>query len=172
MPPLGQSRLGNPREYRPAAGVVLFNAKGQVWLGRRAGTQTQHVWQFPQGGIDPGETSEHAAIRELHEETGIAVQNIAPLAAIEPELFYDFPTDYIGSTGVGGRMKKWRGQRQSWFAFRFIGTDADVDLNHQSPAEFSDWRWGELAEAPALVIPFKRKVYERLLVEFGRFATS
>ena len=159
---------GPVSEYRPAAGVVLFNETGQVWLGKRAGKQTDFVWQFPQGGIDPGESPEFGAIRELREETGISIETLRSLGRIKDELFYDFPPEYTGR----GRMQKWRGQRQHWFAYRFVGQASDVNLELQNPAEFTQWKWADLHDAPALVIPFKRKVYERLVAEFEGFAAS
>lgn len=159
---------GPRSEYRPAAGIVLFNKDGQAWLGKRAGSQTDYVWQFPQGGLDEGETAEFGALRELREETGISIEHLTPLAHIKGELFYDFPPEYAGR----GRMKKWRGQRQSWFAFRFTGEPSDVNLEFQMPAEFSDWRWGDISEAADLVVPFKRKVYERVTSEFEGFAQA
>lgn len=159
---------GPVSQYRPAAGIVLFNKKGQVWLGKRSGKQTDYVWQFPQGGLDKGESPEFGALRELREETGISVDKLRPLARIEEELFYDFPPEYAGR----GRMQKWRGQRQLWFAYRFIGKKSDVNLKFQKPAEFTKWRWGELHNAPELVVPFKRNVYERLVIEFEGFAAT
>lgn len=153
-------------QYRPAAGVVLFNQDGEVFLGRRAGEQTQHVWQFPQGGIDAGEDAEYAAIRELEEETGVHVNDVTPLGHIERELFYDFPESYRTTK----RTKHWHGQRQSWFAFRFIGQESGIDLARHTPVEFSDWRWGQLRETPDLVVPFKRKVYEELVRKFEPFS--
>lgn len=153
-------------EYRPAAGIVLFNKKGQVWLGKRSGKQTDYAWQFPQGGLDKGESPEFGALRELREETGISIENLRPLAQIDDELFYDFPPEYAGR----GRMQKWRGQRQLWFAYRFSGKKSDVNLKFQKPAEFTKWRWGNLSEAPELIVPFKRKVYERVISEFEGFA--
>lgn len=152
--------------YRPAAGVVLFNPEGKVWLGHRAGPRSDYVWQFPQGGIDPGESQEFAALRELREETGISVAHLRPLARVDTELFYDFPESYR----THARTRDWRGQRQSWFAYRFLGAASDIDLAYQTPAEFSKWRWAPLSEAAAGVVPFKRKVYERLYVEFEAFA--
>jgi len=157
---------GPTQDYRPAAGIVLFNKKGKVWLGKRSGKKTDYVWQFPQGGLDKGETPEFGALRELREETGISIETLRPLARIEGELFYDFPPEYAGR----GRMKKWRGQRQHWFAYRFLGKKPDVNLKFQNPPEFTSWRWGELHEAPGLVVPFKRKVYERVVAEFEGFA--
>lgn len=158
-------KTGKTSEYRKAAAVVIFNPEGQVWLGKRARHTGKHSWQFPQGGIDSGETAEYAAIRELHEETGISVQMVAPLGEIDTWLYYDLPT-----AARKGRMSKWRGQRQRWFAFRFLGKDHDVNLTYQLPPEFSDWRWADLGEAAKLIVPFKRKVYERVERDFARFA--
>ena len=146
--------------------MVIFNREGQVWLGRRKSQDGPYQWQFPQGGIDPGETSEFAAIRETEEETGISVQNMVPLAQTQEELFYDYPANVAKNP----RTVKWRGQRQKWFAVLFIGSDDDVNLKAHLPQEFSEWRWGELAETPDLIVPFKRKVYEQLAVEFAPFA--
>jgi len=146
--------------------VVIFNPEGKVWLGRRAGEKTKYVWQFPQGGVDPGEDIEYAAIREMEEETGISVQHVSLLGSIDRELFYTYPADVAKNP----RTRKWRGQRQNWFALRFSGKDSDVNIAATRPQEFSDWRWGELSETTNLIIPFKRTVYEELAKEFERFA--
>lgn len=152
--------------YRPCVGMVIFNPLGQVWLGRRIHQSGPYQWQFPQGGIDNGETAEYAAIRETEEETGISVQKLSPLAASARELYYDYP-DNIKPTP---RTKLWRGQRQLWFAARFNGTPKDVNLKAHKTQEFSEWRWGELSETPNLIVPFKRNVYEQLVIEFAPFA--
>lgn len=152
--------------YRPAAGIAVFNPQGKIWLGRRKGQTGPHIWQLPQGGIDIGEPAQEAAIRELYEETGIQANKIELLSRIDDELYYDFPKSFR----TWRRTLKWRGQRQSWFAVRFKGKDADIDLKAHPPQEFSDWRWADLEEIPGLIIPFKRKVYERLVSEFAGFA--
>ncbi len=158
----------DPQYYRPAAGIAILDANGRVWIGRRKGQLGKYVWQLPQGGIDRGETAQDAALRELYEETGIRADQVVILGRIEDELFYDFPKGYRQ-----GRFKKsWRGQRQSWFAMRFLGRDQDVDLKAHPPQEFSKWRWAELSELPDLIIPFKRKVYERMVNEFDGFAKA
>jgi len=140
--------------------------QGKVWLGRRAGQTGQYVWQFPQGGIDPGEEAEYAAIREMEEETGISVQKVSPLGRLNKELIYDYP-DHIRNTP---RTQRWHGQRQSWFALMFHGKPSDVNVSAHSPIEFSEWRWGDLHTTPDLIVPFKRKVYEQLVVRFERYA--
>jgi len=150
--------------YRPNVGVVLFHPDGRVWLGRRAGTQGPHNWQFPQGGVDEGEELEAAALRELAEETGAV--SVTHLGRTEGWLVYDFPADHGGSKLAKG----WKGQRQVWFALRFDGEESEFDLTRHGPPEFDTWRWGRLDEAPELVIPFKRPTYEAVVSAFQSFA--
>jgi putative (di)nucleoside polyphosphate hydrolase len=152
--------------YRPNVGVVLFNPDGRVWLGKRANTAGPHTWQFPQGGVDPGEDLLAAARRELLEETGVSTASY--LAATDGWITYDFPEGWSGSKAAKG----WLGQRQVWFALRFDGNEAEIDLNAHSPAEFEAWRWGELDEAPDLVIPFKRDAYDKVIETFRPLALS
>ncbi len=154
--------------YRPNVGCVLFNDRGQVWLGRRAGTPEPWCWQFPQGGMDEGETAIEAAVRELYEETGARAPLITPLGAIDDWLAYDFPPDIADRPDQAGRG--WIGQKQKWFAFRWLGTDADFDLDAVPPREFETFRWEALAATPALIIPWKRAVYEVVAEAFGPLA--
>lgn len=151
--------------YRPNVGVVLFDAAGMVLYCKRAGGAEPHCWQFPQGGIDAGEDPARAALRELQEETGVAPELTQRLGETEDWLAYDFPPE------VRARKKnrKWKGQRQKWFALRFLGQDADIDLAGCESCEFEEWRWAPLAEAPGLVIPWKRTVYEQVVASFSRF---
>jgi putative (di)nucleoside polyphosphate hydrolase len=151
--------------YRPNVGVVLFHADGLVWLGRRAKTPGTHNWQFPQGGVDDGEDLETAARRELAEETG--ARSVTYLARTDGWLTYDFPEGHGGPKAFRG----WRGQKQVWFAFRFDGADEEFDLLAHGEPEFDTWRWGYLAEAPALVVPFKRAAYDAVAEAFASFAT-
>ena len=149
--------------YRPCAGVMLLNRQGHVFVGQRMDS-TLEAWQMPQGGIDPGEDALAAAIRELGEETGVAAHHIELIAQAPEELWYDLPDELIGKVWQG----KWRGQRQQWFAFRFLGEDHDIDIAtaHQ---EFRAWRWAVPSELPEIVVGFKRDLYTRLLVLFGPF---
>ncbi len=151
--------------YRPNVGAALFNRQGRVFIGRRADQPAgMETWQMPQGGIDDGEDPAAAVLRELEEEVGTARASI--LAEHPDWLTYDLPPE-MARRALGGR---YRGQRQKWFALRFDGTDADIVLDRDAHPEFSAWRWAELAELPALVVGFKRAVYESVVREFARFA--
>ncbi len=152
------------RLYRPNVGIVLFNREGRVWLGRRVGTPAADSWQFPQGGVDEGEDLEAAARRELHEETGVV--SVAVLDRTEGWITYDFPPGFGGSKAARG----FKGQRQVWFAMRFQGEDAEVDLNAHHDPEFDRWRWADLSEAAEHVVAFKRDAYRRVIAAFAPFA--
>lgn len=147
--------------YRPCVGVMLMNQAGQVFVGQRIDT-TVEAWQMPQGGIDDGEDAETAAIRELGEETGVQPDKVELVAVAPGEFYYDLPEDLIGKVWKG----KWRGQRQRWFLFRFLGDDGDIDImtDHQ---EFRAWRWVDPAELPEIIVPFKKALYQDVLAAFA-----
>lgn len=147
--------------YRPCAGVMLMNRDGLVFVGQRLDS-TLEAWQMPQGGIDQGEDALDAAYRELWEETGVARSEVELMASAPEELWYDLPDDLIGKVWKG----KWRGQRQRWFLFRFVGEDDDINIATAEP-EFRAWRWAAPAELPNLIVPFKRELYTKLLAVFA-----
>lgn len=151
-------------KHRPNVGIVLFHPDGRVWLGRRANTDAQHRWQFPQGGVDPGEDLEAAARRELEEETG--VRSVKVLGRTDGWITYDFPPYARGSKFTKG----WTGQKQVWFAMRFTGKDKEIRLDAHGTPEFDAWRWGRLDEAPGLIVPFKRAAYEQVVQAFRHYA--
>ena len=146
---------------RPAAGVMLLNREGKVWVGQRLDS-TLEAWQMPQGGLDPGEEAEAGALRELGEETGIPRDKVEIIARCPEQLLYDLPDDLIGKVWKG----KWRGQRQTWFLMRFTGEDADVNLQTPEP-EFRAWKWAEPQELPDLIVPFKQGLYRDVLKAFA-----
>lgn len=149
--------------YRPNVGILLINADGRIFAGRRI-DQTVEAWQMPQGGIDEGETPREAALREMREETGTDKAEI--LREHSGWLTYDLPDADIG-VALHGRF---RGQKQKWLALRFTGTDADINLSSREP-EFADWRWMTVAELMASIVPFKREVYRAVFAEFGDLVT-
>ena len=146
--------------YRPAVGVMLINPERRVWVGQRLDNSLD-AWQMPQGGLDPGESPRDGALRELEEETGIRPGLVEIVAEAEEELFYDLPEDLIGKVW----KEPWRGQRQAWFLARFLGSDEDVNIATPDP-EFRAWKWAEPAELPAMIVPFKKKLYEQVLAAF------
>jgi putative (di)nucleoside polyphosphate hydrolase len=147
--------------YRPAAGVMLLNREGKVFVAQRIDSSLE-AWQMPQGGLDEGEEAEAGALRELEEETGIKPERVEIIARHPQELYYDLPDDLVGKLWKG----KWRGQRQSWFLARFTGADSDVNIRTEHP-EFRAWKWAEPSELPAMIVPFKRKLYEDVLNAFS-----
>ena len=156
--------------YRPCVGVMLVNAEGLVFVGRRRNKrQPEHVspgheWQMPQGGIDPGEQPYAAALRELHEETNVRSTS---LIAEAPDWYtYDLPAAVAKKNWRGG----YRGQTQRWFALRFTGPDSEIDIHDPGPGhkpEFDAWRWEKIENLADMIIPFKRQVYEQVVSVFA-----
>src|SRR5439155_27058318 len=143
---------------------MLLNPEGLVFVGRRIDMPAGlAAWQMPQGGIDPGETPPQAAIRELKEEVGTDKAEI--LAESRLWLHYDLPKEL--SERVGGMWGgRYRGQRQKWFAMRFIGVDADIDPAATEHPEFDAWQWVALDRLPQLIVPVERLLYLDMLPEF------
>lgn len=148
--------------YRPCVGIMLFNRDGKVFVGKRI-DQTVEGWQMPQGGIDEGETPRQAVLRELLEETGTDKAEI--LAEKDGWVNYDLPPHLVGVAFHG----RFRGQTQKWFALRFTGRDADINLTAHEP-EFSAYQWVTLADLPGLIVPFKRDTYRAVIAEFAHLA--
>lgn len=146
------------RPYRKGVGIVLVNRDGLVFVAKRNDTKGDS-WQFPQGGIDDGEEPHQAALRELEEEIGTGKAEI--VAEGREWLSYDLPRDVADKCWKG----RFRGQAQKWFMLRFLGQDSDIDIATEHP-EFSEWRWAPLDQVPALIVPFKKSLYDRVVAEF------
>ena len=147
--------------YRPCVGIMLANPRGQIFVAQRKDRDTD-AWQMPQGGVDKGENTRDAALRELEEETSIPPN----LVAIEGEsaglIRYDLPHALVPNIWKG----RYRGQEQKWYLMRFHGTDRDVNLATEHP-EFTTWKWMPANELVGSIVPFKREVYAQVLAEFG-----
>ena len=148
--------------YRPNVGIILCNARNEVFWGKRI---REHSWQFPQGGIDKGESPEQAMYRELYEEVGLQSQHVRILGRTKNWLRYEVPTHWI--------KREWRntykGQKQIWFLLRLTGRDCDVSLRASGHPEFDAWRWSDYWVPLDSVIEFKRDVYRLALNELANY---
>ena len=151
--------------FRPGVGIMLLNASGDVLVGRRNDVPDEE-WQMPQGGIGDGEDPRAAAFRELKEEIG--TDRALIIGQVSAWLTYDVPGHLLRPAWKG----KYRGQTQRWFALRFTGTEADIDLNTGDRPEFDAWRWVAIEDLPGLAIAFKRAMYERVVAEFRPLALA
>jgi putative (di)nucleoside polyphosphate hydrolase len=148
--------------YRPCVGVMLVNAAGEAFVGKRIDNKEGDWWQMPQGGIDDGEDPDVAVLRELGEEVGIGPHHVEVIARLPDALTYELPADLIGKLWKG----RFKGQCQTWYLARFTGVDADIDLDAYEPPEFCEWRWVDPALLPDLIVPFKREVYQAVVDGF------
>ncbi len=148
--------------YRPNVGIILINGKNEVFWGKRV---REHSWQFPQGGIKPGESPEAAMYRELLEEVGLLPQHVKIVGRTRDWLRYEVPSNWVRREWRGS----YKGQKQIWFLLRLTGRDCDVCLRASSHPEFDGWRWNDYWAPVDAVIEFKRDVYIRALTELSRF---
>jgi putative (di)nucleoside polyphosphate hydrolase len=148
--------------FRPNVGIVLLNSRNQVFWGKRLRT---HSWQFPQGGIQHGETPEQAMLRELHEEVGLRPDHVQIMGRTRDWLRYEVPDHFIRREARG----HYRGQKQIWFLLRLVGRDCDVKLRASDHPEFDAWRWHEYWAPANDVVEFKREVYRTALNELERY---
>ena len=149
--------------YRPCVGMMLFNAEGRVFVGKRI-DQSVEAWQMPQGGIDAGEDPRAAAMRELEEEIG--TRNAEVLREHPEWLTYDLPPHLVGFALQG----RYRGQKQKWFALRFRGAESEINLGTSHP-EFSEWQWMDLDALLGAIVPFKRPTYAAVIAAFKDLAS-
>lgn len=148
--------------FRPNVGIILINARNEVFWGKRIG---EHSWQFPQGGIKYGETPEQAMFRELHEEVGLLPEHVRIVGRTRDWLRYEVPDKFIRREIRG----HYRGQKQIWFLLRMVGRDCDIQLRATEHPEFDAWRWSQYWVPLDAVIEFKREVYQLALSELSRF---
>ncbi len=171
VPGLSDHSPATALPLRASVGIMLFNRQGQVWVGKRRPKWVAEglaaIWQMPQGGIDEHEDPKAAALRELYEETGI--RSVSFIAERAEWINYDLPPDLMGKAW-GGR---YRGQKQKWFALRFTGDDSEINIVPPDPnnVEFVAWRWAPVSEVHALIVPFKRAVYDVVLADFAPLAS-
>ncbi|AYA63129.1 MULTISPECIES: RNA pyrophosphohydrolase [unclassified Alteromonas] len=149
--------------FRANVGIVICNKMGQVFWARRYG---QHSWQFPQGGIDEGETAEQAMYRELHEEVGLTQKDVTVLGVTRNWLRYKLPKRLIRQ----GSSPVCIGQKQKWFLLQLDCQEKDVNVLKSGHPEFDDWRWVSYWYPIRNVVSFKRDVYRKVMKEFAGVA--
>lgn len=145
--------------YRLNVGIILMNASGRLFWGRRSG---HDAWQFPQGGLTKGERIETAMYRELREEIGLEYGDVHIVAVTKRWLKYRLPKQYLRR----GTAPLVVGQKQKWFLLRLTASEQKIRLDLSDSPEFDSWRWIDSDIPQEQVIFFKRKVYTQALKEF------
>ena len=150
----------NSKDYRPNVGMMIINQKKEIFVGKRI-DHPSNFWQMPQGGIDNQEIPSTAALREMEEEVGIKKNKVDLLTESKDWYYYSIPSDLAKTLWKG----KYKGQRQKWFLYKFKGTEKDINIHTEHP-EFSDYKWVTKDFLVPNIVPFKKKIYEKLLLEF------
>ena len=150
----------NSKDYRPNVGMMIINQKKEIFVGKRI-DHPSNFWQMPQGGIDAQEIPSIAALREMDEEVGIKKNKVDLLTESKDWYYYSIPSDLAKTLWKG----KYKGQRQKWFLYKFKGTEEDINIHTEHP-EFSDYKWVTKDFLVPNIVPFKKKIYEKLLLEF------
>ena len=150
----------NSKDYRPNVGMMIINQKKEIFVGKRI-DHPSNFWQMPQGGVDAQEIPSIAAFREMEEEVGIKKNKVDLLTESKDWYYYSIPSDLAKTLWKG----KYKGQRQKWFLYKFKGTEKDINIHTEHP-EFSDYKWVTKDFLVPNIVPFKKKIYEKLLLEF------
>jgi putative (di)nucleoside polyphosphate hydrolase len=149
--------------FRANVGIVLMRDDGSVFLGRRA---RGGGWQFPQGGMQSGETPEQSLFRELHEEVGLLAKDVELIGATGEWLRYRLPARYVRRD----QLPLCIGQKQRWFLLRLRAEAAPFVFDTHEEPEFDEYRWSPWWEPVREIIGFKRPVYARMLSELAAVA--
>jgi len=138
---------------------MIANDRGQLLWARRIGGQD--AWQFPQGGINEGESPEQALYRELKEEVGLDANSVDVLGCTRGWLRYRLPKRFLRK----GQSPLCIGQKQKWYLLRMLADDQTVRLNLNDKPEFDHWQWVSYWFPLNEVVPFKREVYRKAMKE-------
>jgi putative (di)nucleoside polyphosphate hydrolase len=148
--------------FRANVGIILVNADDKLMLGGRVGAKG---WQFPQGGMLQGEEPEQAMFRELHEEVGLAPDDVRVLGATRDWLRYRLPDKFVRKRSKPVCI----GQKQRWYIVRLVSDEDRVRFDCGDKPEFDRIRWVPFWRPVNEVIYFKRRVYARALHELGPY---
>ena len=146
--------------YRANVGIVVANCRGDVLWARRRG---QSSWQFPQGGIQEGETADQALFRELYEEIGLQPEHVEIVSSTDSWLRYRLPQHLIR----GNSDPNFVGQKQKWYLLRMLADDDAVRTDRSGRPEFDHWRWVSYWYPLTQIVAFKRDVYRRAMRELS-----
>jgi len=149
--------------FRANVGIVIFNQKQQVFFAKR---RYQSGWQFPQGGIQLGESPKKAMFRELLEETGLDKKSVEITYVSDHWYDYRIPKKSIRKATNGTTVI---GQRQKWFLLKLKDQSTSIVLNSSSEQEFDSWKWIAPDLSIKQVIGFKQDVYKKVISEFIPF---
>ena len=152
--------MSQSKPYRNCVGLVVINKDGHVFIGKRIDSSL-NAWQMPQGGIEASENPKEAGLREMEEEIG--TRNVQLVGEMGAWLNYDIPQKLSQRLWNG----KYRGQTQKWLAFRFLGSNDEINIKTENP-EFIEWKWEDHKKLPELAVPFKRNIYEKVINEFEK----
>lgn len=146
--------------HRPNVCMLIYNREKLLFLGERSGEPG--VWQFPQGGVEPGLNVEENVVKEVCEELGLDREKFRVHKQLKATHTYDFkkPRDYSGTI--------WRGQSQTFWLVEFLGIDSDIKLDRYE-AEFSAWRWCNVKQVREMAEPKRLPGYQDALKEFEEF---
>ena len=145
--------------FRVGVGIVLYNEDKEIYIFRRA--DLPDVWQFPQGGMDAGETPLETLWRELEEETGLTEDDISEVTPFPNFLLYQFDPELRPSL----KDPNCAGQIHHWF-FLEIMPGTNLDLNLAKDDEFVDYKITDFDELVELGGDMKQHVYEELAEYF------
>ncbi len=141
--------------YKANVAGILRDGRGNILIAERLGVRDG--WQFPQGGIDAGETAEQALFRELWEEIGVEARHIAVVDCKGP---------YRYLYGNGRIKKGYHGKEQMYFLCDYSGPADGIRVETRHP-EFQDYRWIVPSEFRLAWLPeMKREVYRAVLAAF------
>lgn len=149
--------------FRANVGIILIDRAGRVLIAGRRG---RGGWQFPQGGIRPGEEVEAAMFRELREEVGLEPADVEVMGSTEGWLRYRLPERFIRRE----RTPLCIGQKQRWYLLELTGAVERVRFDLTPDPEFDRCRWVDYWRPVKEVVYFKRPVYVRALHELAPIA--
>ena len=154
--------MKNTENYRPNVAIIILNKEGQIlWCKRKDG----NGWQFPQGGLDKGESPLEAVYRETQEEVGLERNDLRIIKETTEWFNYKVPEERLPKY-FRFENSKFIGQTQKWFLAEILCEDSRINLNASSPIEFVDWTWSSYWHPINGGVDFKKSTYRKVLKSF------